>query len=453
MHRWQRALAATAAGPVLLLAGATPAQAAPQTTVTTFDAGITCVGTTTGGERAFVTFGTSAECGDSVFASVGAEDDPRLVAFSAGGGWNGGAPAYALDVYDAEFERVGEGSVSATTSVRNETETTSRGGSRNQQVRAHVVAATLDVVAILELPGVRIAALDCSGSQTTTTFEANAPASTVRSQRNLYDTNRCDGNAVVAVFGPAEGEYFLSVDVERDGQQFHLFGPIDEPRGTFTVDLPLRNSDTGDTMGRYPVTVQMTESGPTTRQLLRTAIARVTQAYTWYDVTGSVSLPWGEFQATCEVLEVQTREIIRASQGPKPGGTPPANDVATAAAPLTVGSTVRTTTRAASLDAEAEMTCADAPVGRTLWYSFVGTGEPVRIDTAGSSFDTVLSVYRAGGGEYREVACGNDLRDASRTLTSLQGTVELPTRAGVTYHVQVGGIFADYGRLVLSLGG
>ena len=332
--------------------------------------------------------------------------------------------------------------MSATTAVRNETETTTRGGSGNQHVRSHIVAATLDVVASLRLPGVRIASLDCSGSQTTSTHVANDPASTVRFQRNLYDSNRCDGNAVVGVFGPAEGEYFLSVDVERDGQQFHLFGAIDEPRGTFTVELPLRNSDTGETIGRYPVTVELAAAGPTSRHLLRTAIARVTQSHTMYDVTGSVSLPWGDFAATCEHLEIQTREIIRASQGPKPGGTPPVNDVASGAVALSSGASVRTTTRSASAEADAELSCADAPTGR-----------PVRIDTAGSSFDTVLAVYRNRAGRLSEVACGNDERDASRTLTSLQGSVELPTRAGVTYHVQVGGIFGDYGRLSLALAG
>jgi hypothetical protein len=452
MQTWQRALAVVAAGSAMVLGASTPAQAAPQSSITVFNAGITCVGATTTGERAFVSFGTSDDFGDSAYVAVGPEESPMLEAFGGGSGWNGGSPSFELDVYNANMEFVGTGSLTGTVSVRSETETTTRDGSGNQRVRAHIVAATLDATVDLTLPGVRIAVLDCSGSQTTTTYVGNQPASTVRFERFLYDNVECSGNAVVGVFGPEEGTYFVSVDVVHNGQQYNLFGAVDNPRGTFTVVLALKNSDTGEEVGRFPVTITLEATGPTTTHVLRTSTARVTQAWTPYQATGTVKLPWGTYSATCKHLEVTVREIIRAAQGPKPGGTPPANDTLAGAARLALGDTVRTTTRAAGVGAEEGMSCVDAPVGRTLWYSFVGTGEPVRLDTAGSSFDTALAVYRSTDRGLREVACADNLdQDYPLPTASLQAALEMDTVRGVTYRVQVGGVFADFGRLALTL--
>jgi len=428
----------------------TPASAAPQTSVVVFNAGVNCVGTTTTGEPVAVSFGSSADHGDGANVRVGREDAPTLEAFGSGGGWNGGTPTFDLDVYDANMQFVGTGSLTATLSVRSEAETTTRDGSGNQRVRAHIVAATLDATVDLTLPRVEIATLDCSGSQTTTTYVRNQPASTVRFSRDLYDNVTCSGNAVVGVFGPSDGEYWVSVEFYRNGQRYNLFGAVDDPRGTFTTVLPLRNSHTGEVLGSYPVTITLKATGPTTTHVLRTSIARVTQAWTPYQATGTVTIPWGTYSATCNHMEVTSREIIRAARGPKPGGTPPANDTIAGAARLTVGDTVRTTNRAATMATEKGMSCVDAPVGRSLWYSFVGTGEPVRLDTAGSSFDTAIAVY--SGATLRQVACeDNTEQDYPLPLASLQATLEMPTVRGVTYHVQVAGVFGDLGRLTLSL--
>lgn len=448
MHRLLRRLAPLTGLLTLALAMPTTAQAAPVSSQTVVNAGITCRGTTTGGQPVFVAVTKSADFGDGVFAAVGPEEDPILRAFSSGGGWTGASPSFTLDVYAGD-RLVGTGSLTATTSVRTQTETTTRNSNGNAHVRAHIVAATLDAVVDLRLPGQTVAALACTGEQTTTTYTQNNPASTVRATRFLYDNVDCTGNAVIGLFGPAEGEYFLSVDVLRGGEQFHLFGPVEDPRGTFTVTLPLRDSETGESLGDFPVTVTMTPTGPTTNHLLRTSIARVRQAWTPYAVNARVDLPWGSIDGTCRHLEIAVREMIRPSQGPRPGGTPPANDIAAGAIALTPGTTVRTTTRSAVLGTDAPMPCADAPVGRTLWYSFVGTGGTVRIDTAGSAFDTVIAVYAPG--RSRPVACANDVGPGGPLPnTSLQAAVEVPTQRGVTYRVQVGGIFADFGRLVLS---
>jgi hypothetical protein len=186
--------------------------------------------------------------------------------------------------------------------------------------------------------------------------------------------------------------------------------------------------------------------------VLRTAIARITQQSTLYDVHASASIPGMQIDSTCQSLEVTTRSIIRASNGPKPTDVRPPNDSVSGAQPITVGRTVRTTNRGAAVPPEVSIACAPAP-GRTLWYSFVGTGRRVQVDTAGSSYDTALAAYRvAQGGLLRPVACNdNGDQDFPLPTTTLQARLGMPTIAGRTYYLQVGGVFADFGRLVLSI--
>ena len=433
------------------------AMAAPPETVTEYNAYLECTGTTSGGEPVFLTTGTSSQFGDQVFATVGDPEEPRLTAYGVSGGWEGREIAFDLEVFagngGGNLELPLLGSFTATTTETSTTEHTDRGGSGNQHVRATIVTATLTAEAVLSLPGVTVDSLNCSGSSTTATYLSNSPASTVRFERRFFDSARCQGNAEVGLFGPVEGEYYLSVEFGEENNQYNLFGVVEEPNGkSFTAVLPLRNSQTGETLGEYEVAVTLAPKEKATTTVLRTAIARITQQTRLYDVSAQVSLPSIDVDASCEALEVTTREIIRAAQGPKPTATPPPNDALAGARRIAVGDTVRTTTRGAALLPEAPVSCAPE-AGRTVWYSFVGTGVPVHLDTAGSSFDTALAVYQEQDGELLAIACADDVeQDYPFPTQTLQAQLDVPTTAGRTYYVQVAGVYADYGRLVLSLG-
>ncbi|HZA32910.1 MAG TPA: hypothetical protein VE462_15500 [Propionibacteriaceae bacterium] len=446
-------------GAVALLGGLScpsTSMAAPPETVTEYKAYMECTGTTSGGEPVFVTTGTSPQFGDQLYARVGDPEEPRLTAYSVSGGWEGREIAFDLEVFagggGGHLEPPLLGSFTATTTETPTTEYTDRGGSGNQHVRATIVEATLTAEAVLSLPGVTVDSLNCSGSSTTSTYVSNSPASTVRFERRFYDSARCQGNAEVALFGPEDGKYYLSVEFGEPNNQYNLSGVIEEPNDkSFTIVLPLRNSQTGEVLGEYEVAVTLTPRDKATTTVLRTATARITQRTTLYDVSAQVTLPSIDIDASCEALEVTTREIVRAAQGPKPTATPPPNDALAGAPRIAVGDTVRTTTRDAVLLPEAPLSCATNP-GRTVWYSFVGTGEPVHLDTAGSSFDTALAVYEKEGGELLEIACADDVeQDDPFPTETLQAQLDVPTTAGRTYYVQVAGVYADYGRLVLSL--
>jgi serralysin len=79
------------------------------------------------------------------------------------------------------------------------------------------------------------------------------------------------------------------------------------------------------------------------------------------------------------------------------------------------------------------------PVEHTVWYKIAGTGRSITVDTAGSSYDTVVAVYAGSADASATVACLDDtpLQPFGRTL---QTSVTFPTTVGTTYWVQIGGI-------------
>ncbi len=88
------------------------------------------------------------------------------------------------------------------------------------------------------------------------------------------------------------------------------------------------------------------------------------------------------------------------------------------------------------------------PISRTLWYSFEGTGGMVEVSTAGSDFDTILGVYAEVDSELVQVACIDDVFD---TAFSLQAAAEIMTDEDVTYYVQAGGFWDQYGLLTIAI--
>ena len=152
---------------------------------------------------------------------------------------------------------------------------------------------------------------------------------------------------------------------------------------------------------------------------------------------------------TCHTNYVQAeREMQSSSQGGN--ARPIANDAPTTAEPIQRGDVVNAHTGGAAFDGEASASCAfDGPfllnVAHSAWYEVTGTGEQITLDTAGSSFDTVIGVYV--GQELTEVACN----DESETATPHQASLTFDTEPGVTYLVQIGGYVDQSGHLVLRV--
>jgi hypothetical protein len=165
---------------------------------------------------------------------------------------------------------------------------------------------------------------------------------------------------------------------------------------------------------------------------------------------GDQTLPMnGEF---CSATHERTFFHDVRPAGPKPG--PLANDAPEGAIAATFGKRIRIVTGGNAAAPEEPCTVADPetnetfeiPFGFTAWWTFVGTGGPVTVDTAGSNFDTVLAVYTGSPGSFTQIACVDDVFDPA---FSLQSRVTIDTVAGVTYSVQAGGFGGSTGRLQL----
>jgi hypothetical protein len=175
----------------------------------------------------------------------------------------------------------------------------------------------------------------------------------------------------------------------------------------------------------------------------------------------TLSLPDGDMtlamdDATCYASD-QRVQTIQTSPAAQTHGKPLPNDLPENATPIGIGSsaTVRSTAGTAP-EPEAPCTLIDPefgpyelPIGHTAWWTFQGSGGEVTVDTAGSTFDTIVGIYTDDGGSYAQVACVDDVETPDGV--TLQAAVTVVTDAGVTYYVQVGGYDGDVGRLQLAV--
>jgi hypothetical protein len=116
---------------------------------------------------------------------------------------------------------------------------------------------------------------------------------------------------------------------------------------------------------------------------------------------------------------------------------PPTND--DCGAPVVIAATpyveARATSTATAAPGDPQPPCTTDKNSNTVWYAYTppSTGTVV-VDTAGSSYDTVLTAYTGACGALVPVACDDD-------TDTLQAALVFPVAAGVTYLVEV----ADFG--------
>ena len=261
---------------------------------------------------------------------------------------------------------------------------------------------------------------------------------------------------------------FLDLFVEpNDPAATVLSGGMDDPpltTGGLQTTFDMADDATGDVIGSASISALFT---PTGAQRLR----RVSQdgvqkgIFSTYSVAGTLTVTSGAVSYTFDMAGCDAAGNDRIDQGhdpngPKAGGPVPANDTPAGAQPVTVGGHLQMWTNGASLASEAACTMTDGsdvfdfPLGRTVWFNVTGTGGPITVDPARSSFDTVIAVYLSGASGLAQVACVDDADG------STQGAVTFQTQLGTTYFVQIGGVLGDllsdsqdpqFGRLRLDV--
>lgn len=234
--------------------------------------------------------------------------------------------------------------------------------------------------------------------------------------------------------GPFEGpaafgftEEFILTDTELSGALVLLDEETGEPVGEAIVDL-IRESTN---MAASDVVLQN---------------GRVKIVEEFFDVSGTVAVDGSEYvPVDCFSVASDVREHFSDPSGPKPSGKTPANDAPEGALSLEDRGTTNAQTNGAANAPEVACSLVfdengeeseefPLPIGKTLWYTFEGTGGEVTIDSAGSNFDTILGIYDGG---LNQIECVDDVGD--ETGFSLQAAATIDTIAGATYLVQIGG--------------
>jgi hypothetical protein len=275
---------------------------------------------------------------------------------------------------------------------------------------------------------------------------------------------------------------FLFVDLSNDSDVFidatsvpadgsptiEAFGGASPVGNVIDTTLDAVIFETGEPAGvAASIHMTVTETGETFVRVFSSRGRRQVARGTLLDIEGTLSIGTHTFDlGACVGVDYRSKLLRNAPSGPKPGGKVPTNDLPSGAKQLAVGGSAVTQTKGASPDREAPFDCLifedetgaplEVPVANTVWYKFTGTGHPITIDTAGSDFDTVLATYTSGpGGTFTPVAGGCDDDFPTPPLgRSLQAAVTIPTVAGTTYYVQIGG-FPDsafpFGNLRVSI--
>ena len=133
------------------------------------------------------------------------------------------------------------------------------------------------------------------------------------------------------------------------------------------------------------------------------------------------------------------------------GGPPPVNDAFAAATvvPTGGGTLVGDTTNATKEPNEGDH--AQNEGGRSIWWAWTPSQSGnATIDTAGSDFDTLLSVYQ--GSTLASLVTVDENDDDNSTGTTLKtSSVTISVVNGTTYHIAVDGWGGDYGSVQLNV--
>lgn len=331
----------------------------------------------------------------------------------------------------------------------------------NQQFRREGVVQPYSVTGTLTLPN-DAGTFDlstCEGWSDTYTQFSNAPASFV-ARFSSFDLN-CGWETELGFIGlsAAADEFGGYTDLfVFDGEDAYFGMPTGDVTFTpsaFEASYEIVSEATGDPAGSATASATLTEAGRINERFA-SGSSKTHVVGVQYLVSGSLSvtledtdlvLPMDE--TSCFAADATITDHVSARQGPR--GKPLPNDAPEGALPIAIGDSVSVrNTGGTAFEPEAACVVSfpdgdfEVPISHTAWWTFTGTGDPVTVDTAGSTFDTVVGVYVDDGGTLTQVGCNDD-------VDSLQARLTVDTEAGVTYHLQVGGFAGETGTLVISV--
>lgn len=370
-------------------------------------------------------------------------------------------------VADVDGNEVGQGSIAATLTPDGPVEEINGGRFGNRNTIASGTFQLFTVGGSVTIPGIGELTLDgCGGQESFLRVVETNPRSFVLNNEGVFIDcfwGTDDGAAGMFVISDSFGT-FMDAFLDVVGQQLFAAGEatVDFTTETLSATLPLFDPATSDP-AEATAEATLTPLGEPTSSVILTSKTREKLVEQQLEASGQLTFSTGQsftIDATsCFANAFDSHQVNTAPSGPKPGGRAPANDAPQGALPLTIGSGVNAQTGGATLEPEIQtQNCPEGEFdkfGRTVWYTFEGTGTAVTLDTAGSNFDTVLAVYVMDGDSLVEIGCIDDVFDSG---ISFQAKLSGVAEDGVTYWIQIGGFDArdrggdvEFGRLRVSV--
>lgn len=364
---------------------------------------------------------------------------------------------------EGEPEPAGQATIDATLTPDGPPITLTPTREGNRQIRTEGTIQPMAVSGTLTLPDdvvVDLGELECFGQRADIEVWETSPRAFVDHRTGTFVACQWmteDGFAFLFAVSDDLGTFAEagSIVLGDEGEESGLLTDFSQPAVvTLTTEhlsasIPLIEIPSGDPAGNATVEATLEPSGDRERFGIASQFFRSTIVAQPLDVTGTLVFPTGETFAldteTCDAADFREKFKTNPSQGPKPSGKAPVNDAPSGALPLSTRGTVNAQTGGAAFEPEVGASC--APIGATIWYRVEGTGGPITVDTAGSSFDTVAAVYvDDGAGGFEEVACVDDVA-VGQVGFSWQASVTWDSVPGQTYYVQLGGFGGEFGRL------
>ena len=397
------------------------------------------------------------------------ETQPTLVGYSTSTLLNGTSVDIDFDVYATDASGgdeesgsflLGQATLSATFEPTGEDETFRdhvRDG--NQQYRSSGSWERLAVSGSLRLPEDRSFDVSgCDASNFTQSTFVNAPAVSTQHSTSLMVICNWSTDAGYITFSaeesPSLGTGFW-LWIEGGDGFFYADGPgsITPNALEASLDVFAPSEEDDSPVGSATASAVLTR-GDRLSASNTFGDSRYSAKGFWIIPDGSLALAMPTGSTTLSIDE----EHCTASNyhwSKVPGRTehadPVANETPDAAIPLKVGDKVLVTTAGAETAPEASCVMDDgeggsfeAPMTNTVWWRIEGTGSSITVDTAGSTFDTLVAVYLAEGDKVGEqVGCVDDVDEG------LTARITFDTVADASYLVQTGGFDGSTGDLTV----
>ena len=167
-------------------------------------------------------------------------------------------------------------------------------------------------------------------------------------------------------------------------------------------------------------------------------------------IAGKAHLLWTDTRGGAQEIYYGQLDFGSSPPPPPPGGGPANDTCSSPRAILALPFVDDLNTSSATSSADDPVSCSGASDSASVWYSFTASSDTVfGIDTSGSDYDTVLSVYTGACGSLALVACSDDfgssISPANRSVLTFAAT------AGTTYLIEASGKGSG-GNLRLRLG-